>query len=234
MYKNIKWTEIITQESQITKTSALYIIPLDENTCKLIYVDDEGSRRTISMSGGSGASKFIELSDAPLTYLNNAHKLVKVNSSETGLEFTDITPGQDGKSAYQIALDEGFVGTESEWLLSLKGDTGSQGAGGFSAYQIALNNGFSGTEQQWLDSLKGEDGIQGEEGLSAYQIAIDNGFVGTETQWLDSLKGEDGVDGSIDLLTFNVDQNMHLIMQLETNTSLDFTLDDNGHLILTN
>jgi hypothetical protein len=38
--------------------------------------------------------------------------------------------GQDGKSAYQIALDNGFVGTETEWLASLKGDKGDTGASG--------------------------------------------------------------------------------------------------------
>lgn len=32
--------------------------------------------------------------------------------------------GQDGKSAYQIALDKGFIGSEEEWLASLKGDSG--------------------------------------------------------------------------------------------------------------
>lgn len=31
-------------------------------------------------------------------------------------------PGADGKSAYQIAVDHGFEGTEAEWLASLKGD----------------------------------------------------------------------------------------------------------------
>ena len=29
--------------------------------------------------------------------------------------------GLDGKSAYQIAVDNGFAGTEGEWLESLKG-----------------------------------------------------------------------------------------------------------------
>jgi len=29
--------------------------------------------------------------------------------------------GQAGKSAYQVAVDNGFVGTESDWLLSLVG-----------------------------------------------------------------------------------------------------------------
>jgi hypothetical protein len=35
--------------------------------------------------------------------------------------------GNDGLSAYEIAVENGFVGTESEWLLSLKGDDGSPG-----------------------------------------------------------------------------------------------------------
>ena len=30
--------------------------------------------------------------------------------------------GEDGKSAYQIAVENGFVGTEAEWIESLKGD----------------------------------------------------------------------------------------------------------------
>ena len=37
------------------------------------------------------------------------------------------TNGQDGKSAYEIAVDNGFVGTEQEWLESLKGQDGQDG-----------------------------------------------------------------------------------------------------------
>jgi hypothetical protein len=29
-----------------------------------------------------------------------------------------------GKSAYEVAVDNGFVGTEQEWLASLKGEPG--------------------------------------------------------------------------------------------------------------
>ena len=36
-------------------------------------------------------------------------------------------PGQDGKSAYDVAVENGFVGTESEWLESLKGADGNDG-----------------------------------------------------------------------------------------------------------
>ena len=38
--------------------------------------------------------------------------------------------GADGKSAYEIAVENGFVGTEQEWLDSLEGEPGSEGAEG--------------------------------------------------------------------------------------------------------
>ena len=36
-------------------------------------------------------------------------------------------PGPAGASAYQTAVENGFVGTEEEWLESLKGEEGEQG-----------------------------------------------------------------------------------------------------------
>ena len=38
--------------------------------------------------------------------------------------------GPAGKSAYEIAVENGYVGTESAWLASLKGATGATGATG--------------------------------------------------------------------------------------------------------
>jgi len=49
--------------------------------------------------------------------------------------------GDPGKSAYEIAVEHGYVGTEEEWLASLHGATGAQG-------------------------LQGEQGPQGEPGVS--------------------------------------------------------------------
>jgi hypothetical protein len=92
------------------------------------------------------------------------------------------TIGPSGSSAYQVALANGFVGTEAEWLASLQGTDGEDGR---SAYQVALANGFVGTEAEWLASLQGTDG---EDGRSAYQVALANGFVGTEAEWLASLQ----------------------------------------------
>lgn len=107
----------------------------------------------------------------------------------------DGTNGVDGQSAYEIAVNNGFIGTETEWLDSLVGTDGvigSDGEDGQSAYEVAVSNGFSGTEQEWLDSLQGARGNVGNDGKTAYEVAVINGFVGIEAEWLDSLNGADG------------------------------------------
>lgn len=76
----------------------------------------------------------------------------------------DGSQGPPGKSAYEVAVDNGFVGTEPQWLASLKGDPGADGedgeagADGKSAYQIWLDEGNTGSEQDFLDSLVGPAG----------------------------------------------------------------------------
>lgn len=77
-----------------------------------------------------------------------------------------------GKSAYELAVSLGFEGTEEEWLKTLVGP---------SAYKVAVENGYNGTEEEWVNSLKGK---------SAYQIAQEAGYEGTEAEWLESLKGK--------------------------------------------
>lgn len=84
--------------------------------------------------------------------------------------------GADGLSAYQIAVNNGFIGSEADWLLSIKGQKGDKGDPG-------------------ADGAKGDDGPKGDTGKSAYQVAVDAGFVGTEAQWLNSIKGEKGDKG---------------------------------------
>lgn len=51
-------------------------------------------------------------------------------AGSNGLDGADGADGADGKSAYDIAVDNGFVGTEVEWLESLKGADGANGADG--------------------------------------------------------------------------------------------------------
>lgn len=52
---------------------------------------------------------------------------VKVNITEPITISTVGVAGQRGKSAYEVAVDNGFSGTEQEWLESLKGKDGKDG-----------------------------------------------------------------------------------------------------------
>jgi hypothetical protein len=103
--------------------------------------------------------------------------LVPINSGPPGPKGD---PGDPGESAYQIAVDAGFVGTESQWLASLVGAPGSPGAPGA--------DGTDGTD--------GTNGTNGTDGASAYEIAIGLGFSGTQAQWLASLVGAQGIQGA--------------------------------------
>lgn len=79
----------------------------------------------------------------------------KGDKGSDGLDGKDGLPGakgvdgKDGKSAYQIAVEQGFAGSEAAWLLSLKGEKGEKGDPG---------SGGSGTDttalQQEIAALK--------------------------------------------------------------------------------
>ena len=95
---------------------------------------------------------------------------------ETSATLHNGANGEKGSSAYQIAVEQGYQGSESDWLSSLKGDKGEKGntgakgnpgqdsAEGKSAYAIAVEHGYENSEDEWLLSLKGEKGDTGERG----------------------------------------------------------------------
>lgn len=113
-----------------------------------------------------------------------------------------VTPkdGINGKSAYDLAVENGFKGTEQQWLLSLIGSsgTGQPGEPGLSAYQIAVLTGFTGSQSDWIASLHGKDGKDGATGATG---AIGptgapgvNGAAGTNG--VDGQPGKDGTNGT--------------------------------------
>ncbi len=96
--------------------------------------------------------------------------------------------GKDGLSAYEIAVENGFVGTVSDWLESLKGADGLPGKDGIAG----------------INGVDGQNGSDGEKGLSAYQLAVQNGYTGTVDEWLLSLNGRNGIDGkTVELRVYN-------------------------------
>ena len=80
--------------------------------------------------------------------------------------------GTDGSSAYEIAVLNGFVGTETQWLLSLVGATGPAGAIGAQGPQGIQgpvgNDGATGQQGPiGLQGTQGQPGVDGANGLNA-------------------------------------------------------------------
>ena len=113
--------------------------------------------------------------------------------------------GEDGKSAYEIAKEHGFEGSEEEWLESLKGEQGPAGEMGPQGLQGEVGpmgpQGEKGepfryedfTPEQLEDLVKNIE--SGADGKSAYEIAKEFGFEGSEEEWLESLRGPQGEQG---------------------------------------
>ncbi len=62
----------------------------------------------------------------------------------TALLFTACTPIARGKSAYEIAVDNGFKGSETDWLESLRGESGQNGLDGKDG--VNFNEGYTVTD----------------------------------------------------------------------------------------
>ncbi len=99
-----------------------------------------------------------------------------------------------GKSAYEIAVDNGFIGSEAEWLASLEGAQGEKGE-------------------------KGDKGDTGEKGDTG-----DRGLTGWEGEdgkdGIDGIDGKNGIDGT-NVVGSYVDERSHLILELSDGTVVD-------------
>lgn len=108
----------------------------------------------------------------------------------------DGIKGDDGDSAYQVAVRNGFVGSEANWLLSLKGADGENG----DTPTFAIGNVTAGdtpavtvrgtAEARILDFVlaRGTKGDKGEKG--------NDGAPGVQGPPGESIKGDDGAPGA--------------------------------------
>ena len=92
---------------------------------------------------------------------------------ELNTSITDkLSTIKDGKGAYELAKEYGYVGTAEEWLASLKGERGERG-------------------EQGVQGQKGEQGARGEQGLRGLQgVQGQKGDTGAKGD-----RGEKGLTG---------------------------------------
>ena len=135
--------------------------------------------------------------------------------------------GADGQSAYEVAVANGFIGTEVEWLASLvgpkgdKGDTGDQGPQGIQGPQGEQGpQGIQGIQGETgpagADGAPGADGADGAPGVgvvaggTAGQVLSKIDSTDYNTQWVTPVSNLDSLTDVVittaaadNVLTFN-------------------------------
>ena len=137
---------------------------------------------------------------------------------------SQIPSGENGLSAYEIAVVYGFTGTEEEWLLSLKGEKGEAGEAGIDGTAPEIRIGTVTTGEPGSQAAVEDVGADGEIVLNFTIPKGEKGEPGSA--------GGSGGDGSAGIYAFEIREDGHLwvISDSETQAS-NFYIDNNGHLI---
>ena len=126
--------------------------------------------------------------------INNVKTSIKAKG-ENGEDGANGADGTSGKSAYEIAVENGFVGTEAEWLESLKGQDGKDGQNGVTP-TISSDGYWVINNVKTNVKARGEDGADGADGVApTITISSDGYWVINNVKTNVKAKGEDGADG---------------------------------------
>lgn len=152
--------------------------------------------RPIGIKETDGDETFIPTFNANFTGLlkPDGTTLVLGGTSPTG----EAAPGA---SAYQVAVNNGYQGTEQQWLASLVGPTGRDGTNGTNG-----KDGTNGTNgQDGQPGAKGADGAKGDTGAAgpgvptggaAGQVLTKNSGADFDTSWQTPAAGGSGGAGA--------------------------------------
>jgi hypothetical protein len=112
-------------------------VPISEDIGQIRYnTDEQLFEGWDGVVWGSIGSSVITLSDSSPTFpapregdlwydtLTTGRAYVYSETLTAWIDLSPGSPGSNGLSAYEVALEEGFVGTETEWLASLQGEQG--------------------------------------------------------------------------------------------------------------
>lgn len=139
----------------------------------------------------------IEVQDVTSSILDNILAAC-IKATEEAREVVDVGRGPRGFSAYELAVQDGFDGTEDEWLASLEGEPGPQGIqgiqgpvgpAGVTSAVVTVDN-TTGTPSATaivengvlivaLSGIKGERGVQGNQGVQGETGATPVFTIGT-------------------------------------------------------
>lgn len=199
-----------------------------------VSVDDIVDALTITVNDDGKAQVNLPINTSDVQGLDDL--IIAINDSIANVQgrvdvienaLDNATSGQDGLSAYEIAVNNGFTESESDWLLSLNGTDGISGIDGIdgkSAYEVALDNGFIGSESEWLETLKGQKGDKGERG-DGWNIVKTYGSVVEMDADFSNVTVE---DGDLVSISTNSDEEDNAKVFMKGSTAFHFVVDLSG------
>lgn len=109
---------------KVVQSIAYYDTTMDGQIGIYVWYTD-GTEETIWIPGSSGGGDGVGISDIYATADDTGGQTVVIINLTDGRTLNFGIPY--GKSAYQVATQNGFEGSEEEWLASLKGEKGDKG-----------------------------------------------------------------------------------------------------------
>ena len=143
-----------------------------------------GSDGKDGKDGANGTSCTVKALDDGSGYdvVCGGKKVGTLTNGKNGADGKNGTNGTNGKSAYEIAKENGFKGTEAEWLKSLEGKDGDKGADGKSC-TVTPNEEKDGYDlvcgDKTVTITNGNDGksVTGQNGESCTGTSLENGNI---------------------------------------------------------
>ena len=131
---------------------------------------------------------------------------VQGEKGDTGVQGLQGVAGQDGQdgingvnglSAYQIAVSNGFIGTEQQWIVSLKGATGATGATGANGWTPSIRTEVRGADELVLRIIDwtGGSGTKPAVGYLSSTGLVTNISNATNIRGTQGLQGIQGIQG---------------------------------------
>ena len=140
------------------------------------------------------AGQFVMIDTGNVENEEDSRLYLKGNTEWKFISDLSGAQGIQGLSAYQVAVQHGFEGTEDEWLISLKGEKGETGPKGDKG-----DTGEKGaTGERGPQGLQGERGLQGPKGDTGSGLNI-KGELDSESQL-----PQEGVSGDAWLISGNL------------------------------
>ena len=179
--KFLKWVEIITDENQAVKTSAMYILQKDLDFCDIIIVSDKGKKRRVG--GASNDSNFVHvIGNENVDGIKTFQKAIQANEGlvssghvvNEGINWTTRTGGNQVISV-QATLDATTSTTDVAGGFMRFQTTGSNC--NIDGLMIELSAGYTGNK-----TVRGINVHNRVAGADTLDILGESGTIGLSTQ----------------------------------------------------